>query len=136
MKPGQRDGEGRWSLNDMFDLFSNLRERADVEASVLSGGEKQMLTICRTLMGDPSVVMIDEPTEGLAPKIVSYVYEFLRNSQERGITILLVDQNINQAIENSEYLYMLEMGTVAMQGSAHMFKENLKDIIRESLLGA
>ncbi|MGB1753216.1 MAG: ABC transporter ATP-binding protein, partial [Paracoccaceae bacterium] len=70
LKPGQKDGQGRWSLENMFEMFSNLRERADVEASVLSGGEQQMLTMCRTLMGDPELIMIDEPTEGLSPKMV------------------------------------------------------------------
>ena len=95
LKPGQKDGEGRWSLEDMFDLFSNLRERADVEASVLSGGEKQMLTICRTLMGDPSVIMIDEPTEGLAPKIVQQVGELLERIAERGVSILLVRAEVD-----------------------------------------
>ncbi|WP_366944735.1 ATP-binding cassette domain-containing protein, partial [Planktotalea sp.] len=73
LKPGQKDGAGRWSMQMMFDMFSNLNERADVEASVLSGGEQQMLTMCRTLMGDPDFVMIDEPTEGLSPQMVQKV---------------------------------------------------------------
>ena len=106
------------------------------KAEFLSGGEAKILSIAKEMISSPDLLLVDEPSAGLAPKIVCFVYEFLRSSQERGITILLVDQNINQAIENSEYLYMLEMGAVAMQGSAHMFKENLKDIIRESLLGA
>ncbi|MCP4184135.1 MAG: ABC transporter ATP-binding protein, partial [Hyphomicrobiales bacterium] len=92
LKPGQKESDSRWSIEDMFDLFSNLRERADVEASVLSGGEKQMLTICRTLMGDPSLIMIDEPTEGLAPKVVEQVGELLEQIAKRGVSILLVEQ--------------------------------------------
>jgi len=73
LKPGQKDGQGRWSLDNMFSMFENLANRADTEASVLSGGEKQMLTMCRTLMGDPELIMIDEPTEGLAPQMVQKV---------------------------------------------------------------
>ena len=73
----------RWTIDDMFDLFPQLRERADAPAGVLSGGEQQMLTLCRTLMGDPDLVMIDEPTEGLAPKIVEQMAElFGRNKSE------------------------------------------------------
>ena len=73
----KRRGAGRWSMADMFDLFPRLEERADVPAGVLSGGEQQMLTICRTLMGDPDLIMIDEPTEGLSPQMVQRVRELL-----------------------------------------------------------
>ena len=88
LKPGQKDGAGRWSMQMMFDMFSNLNERADVEASVLSGGEQQMLTMCRTLMGDPDFVMIDEPTEGLSPQMVQKVAEVLKAIAEKGISTL------------------------------------------------
>ncbi len=117
LKPGQKDGEGRWSLEDMFDLFSNLRERADVEASVLSGGEKQMLTICRTLMGDPSVIMIDEPTEGLAPKIVQQVGELLERIAERGVSILLVEQKLTIAMRISSRVYVMGHGHIVFEGT-------------------
>ena len=123
-------------LANVYEIFPVMYEKRKHKAEFLSGGEAKILSIAKEMISSPDLLLVDEPSAGLAPKIVSYVYEFLRNSQERGITILLVDQNINQAIENSEYLYMLEMGTVAMQGNAHMFKENLKDIIRDSLLGA
>jgi len=123
-------------LANVYDIFPVMYEKRKHKAEFLSGGEAKILSIAKEMISSPDLLLVDEPSAGLAPKIVSYVYEFLRSSQQRGITILLVDQNINQAIENSEYLYMLEMGTVAMQGSAHMFKENLKDIIRDSLLGA
>ena len=99
LKPGQKDGAGRWSMQDMFDLFSNLNERADVEASVLSGGEQQMLTMCRTLMGDPDLVMIDEPTEGLSPQMVTRVAELLKEIAKRGIATLLVEQKLAIAMD-------------------------------------
>ncbi|NRB33733.1 MAG: ATP-binding cassette domain-containing protein, partial [Rhodobacteraceae bacterium] len=78
LKPGQKDGAGRWSMQDMFEMFENLENRADVEASVLSGGEQQMLTMCRTLMGDPDLIMIDEPTEGLSPQMTQKVAQLLQ----------------------------------------------------------
>lgn len=117
LKPGQKDGGGRWSMEDMFDLFPNLRERADVEASVLSGGEKQMLTICRTLMGDPSVIMIDEPTEGLAPKIVEQVGELLEQIAARGVSILLVEQKLTIALRISSRVYVMGHGRIVFEGT-------------------
>ena len=84
----------RWKMEDMFELFPRLKERADNEAGVLSGGEQQMLTLCRTLMGDPALVMIDEPTEGLAPKIVELVAVYLRELKRRGMSVLLVEQKL------------------------------------------
>jgi len=123
-------------LANIYEIFPVMYEKRHHKAEFLSGGEGKILSIAKEMISSPDLLLVDEPSAGLAPKIVSYVYAFLRDSQQRGITILLVDQNINQAIDNSEYLYMLEMGTVAMQGSASMFKENLKDIIRDSLLGA
>ena len=92
---------GRWALEDMFELFPLLRERAGVLGGVLAGGEQQMLTICRTLMGDPDVIMIDEPTEGLAPKLVELVGGLLERIAERGIAILLVEQKLTIALRIS-----------------------------------
>ncbi|MBT3626627.1 MAG: ABC transporter ATP-binding protein, partial [Rhodospirillaceae bacterium] len=80
--------KGRWSIEDAFNLFPNLRERADISAGVLSGGEQQMLTICRTLMGDPDLIMIDEPTEGLAPQNVERVRQLIEEIAARGVAIL------------------------------------------------
>ena len=85
---------GRWSLDDTFELFPLLRARADTPGGVLSGGEQQMLTICRTLMGDPDLIMVDEPTEGLAPKLVELVRGLLEKIAERGIAILLIEQKL------------------------------------------
>src|SRR5204863_2112601 len=93
---GEKKGYGakknpRWSLPDMYQMFPRLKERQHTQAGVLSGGEQQMLTLCRTLMGDPDLIMIDEPTEGLAPKIVDLVAEYLKELKNRGISVLLVE---------------------------------------------
>ena len=132
LKPGQKDGEGRWSLQDMFDMFSNLHERADVDASVLSGGEKQMLTMCRTLMGDPQIIMIDEPTEGLAPKIVQQVGELLGRIADRGVSILLVEQKLAIAMKVSSRVYVMGHGQIVFEGTPAEL-ENNPDIRREWL---
>ena len=87
-------GGTRWSIDDMYRLFPRLKERDATAAGVLSGGEQQMLTLCRTLMGDPDLIMIDEPTEGLAPKIVEQVGSFLQEVRNRGISILLIEQKL------------------------------------------
>ncbi|APV49028.1 ABC transporter ATP-binding protein [Betaproteobacteria bacterium GR16-43] len=102
---------------EAFELFPRLRERADVAAGVLSGGEQQMLTLCRTLMGDPKLVMIDEPTEGLAPMIVALVAQFLDQVRKRGIPILLVEQKLDIALELSERVYVLGHGKVVFEGT-------------------
>ena len=124
LKPGQKDGDGRWSLQDMFEMFSNLEERADVDASVLSGGEKQMLTMCRTLMGDPQIIMIDEPTEGLAPKIVQQVGELLERIAERGVSILLVEQKLAIAMKVSSRVYVMGHGQIVFEGAPSELENN------------
>ncbi len=117
LKPGQQDGQGRWSMQDMFDLFENLANRADVEASVLSGGEQQMLTICRTLMGDPDFVMIDEPTEGLSPQMTARVGELLEEIARRGVSILLVEQKLSIALRISHRVYVMGHGRIVFDGT-------------------
>ncbi len=126
----------RKGLERVYDIFPVISSKRNHKAEFLSGGEAKILSIAKEMISSPRLLLVDEPSAGLAPKIVSYVYEFLRRSHEGGTTILLVDQNINQAIENSEYLYMLEMGSVSLEGSSQMFKEKLKEIIRDSLIGA
>ena len=101
IKPGQDVANSRWNLEDMYDLFENLKNRADVEASFLSGGEQQMLTMCRTLMGDPEVIMIDEPTEGLSPQMTKRVADLLNEISNRGVSILLVEQKLSIAMKLS-----------------------------------
>lgn len=117
LKPGQKDGQGRWSLEDMFDLFENLRARADVEASVLSGGEQQMLTMCRTLMGDPDLVMVDEPTEGLSPQMTERVGWLLEEIARRGVSILLVEQKLSIALRISHRVYVMGHGHMVFEGT-------------------
>ncbi|OAN68100.1 ABC transporter ATP-binding protein [Rhodobacteraceae bacterium EhC02] len=117
LKPGQKDGMGRWSMQNMFEMFSNLKERADVEASVLSGGEQQMLTMCRTLMGDPDFVMIDEPTEGLSPQMVRKVADILQEIARRGIATLLVEQKLSIAMDIADRVYVMGHGQVVFEGT-------------------
>jgi len=109
--------EGRWKMQDMFDLFSNLRERADMPGGVLSGGEQQMLTMCRTLMGDPDLIMIDEPTEGLAPKLVEQVAHLLETIARRGVSILLVEQKLTIALKISKRVLVMGHGQVVFEGT-------------------
>ena len=118
-KPG-----GRWSLQDMFSLFPRLEERAETSAGVLSGGEQQMLKICRTLMGDPELMMIDEPTEGLAPKMVELVAGLLERIASRGVSILLVEQKLTIALRISKRLYVMGHGRIVFEGSAEELKAN------------
>ena len=108
---------GRWTLEDMFEMFPLLRERAAVAGGALSGGEQQMLTICRTLMGDPDLIMIDEPTEGLAPKMVELVAGLLGRITERGISILLVEQKLTIALRISARVLVMGQGRIVFEGS-------------------
>ena len=116
---GQKSGanSGRWSIEEMFDMFPNLGERADVDGGVLSGGEQQMLCMCRTLMGDPDMIMIDEPTEGLAPKVVGQVATLLKEIAERGVSILLVEQKLSIALKISHRLYVMGHGKMVYEGT-------------------
>ena len=107
----------RWSMADTYRLFPVLEERRDAPAGVLSGGEQQMLTICRTLIGDPDLIMIDEPTEGLAPQMVERIAEVLRTIAERGISILLVEQKLTIALRISHRLYVMGHGRMVFEGS-------------------
>ena len=132
LKPGQKDGSGRWSMQMMFDMFSNLNERADVEASVLSGGEQQMLTMCRTLMGDPDFVMIDEPTEGLSPQMVQKVADVLKEIADRGISTLLVEQKLSIAMDIAHRVYVMGHGQVVFEGTPAELKAR-EDVRKEWL---
>lgn len=107
----------RWSIEDMFTLFPNLAARADVAGGVLSGGEQQMLCMCRTLMGDPELIMIDEPTEGLAPKVVEQIGELLQEIASRGVSILLVEQKLSIALKISQRLYVMGHGKIVYEGT-------------------
>jgi branched-chain amino acid transport system ATP-binding protein len=108
----------RWGFDDMYQLFPRLKERQHTAAGVLSGGEQQMLTLCRTLMGDPELIMIDEPTEGLAPKIVELVAEYLNELRRRGISVLLVEQKLTIALEVADRCLVMGHGEIVFQGTS------------------
>ena len=114
----------RWSMGDMFGLFPRLEERADTPAGVLSGGEQQMLTICRTLMGDPDLIMVDEPTEGLAPQMIERVRTLLLRISERGIAILLVEQKLTIAMDLSHRVYVMGHGRMVFEGTPRELTAN------------
>ncbi|MES2152089.1 MAG: ABC transporter ATP-binding protein [Pseudomonadota bacterium] len=116
---GQKNAavSGRWSLADMYRMFPRLQERRAVAAGFLSGGEQQMLTLCRSLMGDPDLIMIDEPTEGLAPKIVALVAEYLLALKEKGISVLLVEQKLAIALDISQRVLVMGHGAIVFEGT-------------------
>jgi branched-chain amino acid transport system ATP-binding protein len=115
---------GRWGFDDMYGLFPRLRERERTLAGVLSGGEQQMLTLARTMMGDPDLVIIDEPTEGLAPKLVALVADFLKALQARGISVLLIEQKLTIALDISQRLYVMGHGHMVFAGTPAELRGN------------
>ncbi|MEY4294796.1 MAG: hypothetical protein RLY82_484, partial [Pseudomonadota bacterium] len=116
---GQKRGaqNSRWSFDDMYEMFPRLKERQHTEAGVMSGGEQQMLTLCRTLMGDPDLIIIDEPTEGLAPKIVELVAEYLQELKRRGVSVLLIEQKLTIAMQISDRCLVMGHGAIVFQGT-------------------
>ncbi|MGC4397118.1 ABC transporter ATP-binding protein [Hydrogenophaga sp. T2] len=121
---GQK-GKGRgsrWGFDDMYAMFPRLKERQHTEAGVLSGGEQQMLTLCRTLMGDPDLIIIDEPTEGLAPKIVELVAEYLQKLKARGISVLLIEQKLTIAMSISDRVLVMGHGSIVFEGTPEQLK--------------
>ncbi len=123
-------------LEETYEMFPVLKKKHGQRAGLLSGGEAKMLSIAKELVTSPSLALVDEPSAGLSPKITDYVYEFLAKKRDEGLTILIVDQNIQKAVEYSEYLYMFEMGTVKMEGEQKIFAGSIREIIRDSLVGA
>jgi branched-chain amino acid transport system ATP-binding protein len=123
---------GKWTIDDMFALFPLLRGRADTPGAVLSGGEQQMLTICRSLMGDPDLLMVDEPTEGLAPMLVALVRTLLEKIAARGVAILLVEQKLTIALAISHRLYVMGHGRIVFEGTARDLGAN--DAVRKEWL--
>ena len=121
---GTRRREGRWSAADMYRLFPQLAAREHAPAGVLSGGEQQMLTLARTLLGDPDLVMVDEPTEGLAPRLVEQVAGLFHEIQRRGVSILLVEQKLAIALELSDRLYVMGHGRIVFEGAPRDVREN------------
>ena len=123
---GEKRGKSkpRWSFDDMYAMFPRLKERQHTEAGVLSGGEQQMLTLCRTLMGDPDLMMIDEPTEGLAPKIVELVAEYLQELRRRGVSVLLVEQKLAIALQISDRCLVMGHGAIVFEGTPAELRAN------------
>jgi len=118
-------GEGsRWDFEDMYNMFPRLKERQHTEAGVLSGGEQQMLTLCRTLMGDPDLIIIDEPTEGLAPKIVALVGQYLETLKQKGISVLLIEQKLTIAMDISDRVLVMGHGSIVFSGTPTQLRED------------
>jgi len=123
---GQKGGKAkaRWTFKDMYEMFPRLKEREHTEAGVLSGGEQQMLTLCRTLMGDPDLIIIDEPTEGLAPKIVELVAVYLQKLRQHGISVLLIEQKLTIAMEISDRCLVMGHGSIVFEGTPEQLRNN------------
>jgi branched-chain amino acid transport system ATP-binding protein len=127
-----RGGASTWTLERVFDLFPKLRELVDRQGGFLSGGEQQMLTIARTLMGNPELLLLDEPSEGLAPLVVDHLKEQITRLKQDGLTILLAEQNVDFCLDLADRLYVLEKGRIRYEGTAASFRED--DSIRAQYL--
>jgi branched-chain amino acid transport system ATP-binding protein len=119
-----RKSKGAWTIEDVFEMFPRLGERSNVQGGLISGGEQQMLTICRTLMGNPRFIMIDEPTEGLAPKMVAQVGKLIEDIAQRGISVLLVEQKLSIALKISNRLYIMGHGQIVFEGTPDDLRTN------------
>ncbi len=120
----RRGGGSAWTLERVFDLFPKLRELVDRQGGFLSGGEQQMLTIARTLMGNPELLLLDEPSEGLAPLVVDHLKEQIARLKKEGLTILLAEQNVDFCLDLADRVYVLEKGHIRYQGTAGAFRED------------
>ena len=126
-----RDGAG-WTLERVFDLFPKLRELVNRQGGFLSGGEQQMLTIARTLMGNPELLLLDEPSEGLAPLVVEHLKQQIGRLKQEGLTILLAEQNVGFSLDLADRVYVLEKGQIRFEGTARAFRDN--DAVRQQYL--
>jgi branched-chain amino acid transport system ATP-binding protein len=115
-KPPSREGVESWSVERIFDSFTRLGERRDNKGGHLSGGEQQMLTIARTLMGNPELILVDEPTEGLAPLVAEAVLEMLAAISRQGVTILMVEQNLKAALKLAQTFFIMSKGRIVFRG--------------------
>jgi branched-chain amino acid transport system ATP-binding protein len=128
----RRNGASTWTLERVFDLFPNLRGLVERQGGFLSGGEQQMLTIARTLMGNPELLLLDEPSEGLAPLVVDHLKEQIARLKREGLTILLAEQNVDFCLDLADRVYVLEKGHIRYHGTAQAFRED--DSIRAQYL--
>lgn len=119
----QRSGTTSWSIDDMYAYFPRLKERRDQKAGSLSGGEQQMLTMCRSLLGNPRAILVDEPTEGLAPKIVEVVTEVIRDIRRKGVSVLLVEQKLTMALRVSDRVLVMGHGAIVFDGAPDALRE-------------
>ena len=117
-------GSGGWTAERVFALFPKLRELVGRQGGFLSGGEQQMLTIARTLMGNPELLLLDEPSEGLAPLVVEHLKEQIERLKREGLTILLAEQNVGFCLDLADRVYVLEKGQIRYQGTAREFRED------------
>ena len=118
-----RPGVPTWTVDQMFAFFPQLKIRRNTAAGMLSGGEQQMLTICRSLLGNPRVILIDEPTEGLAPKIVDVVTEVIRDICRQGVSVLLVEQKLTIAMRVSQRVYVMGHGQIVFEGTPNSLRD-------------
>lgn len=125
-------GAGGFTMERVFDLFPKLRELVDRQGGFLSGGEQQMLTIARTLMGNPELLLLDEPSEGLAPLVVEHLKEQIGRLKREGLTILLAEQNVGFSLDLADRVYVLEKGHIRFEGTAREFRDN--DAVRQQYL--
>ena len=132
IKPGARANGAGWTLDRVYEFFPRLRERARQRAGTLSGGEQQMLTIGRTLMGNPRLLLVDEPTEGLAPMIVEHVERILGEIHRGGTPILLVEQSMETALALAHRVYVMSKGQIVFTGSVDALRAN--DAVRTQYL--
>jgi len=128
----RRTRTGRFTAERVFDLFPALRQLRDRPGGFLSGGEQQMLTIARTLMGNPELLLLDEPSEGLAPLVVDHLQEQIGRLKSDGLTILLAEQNVGFSLNLADRVYVLEKGRIRYEGTSREFREN--DSIRQQYL--
>lgn len=132
IKPGQKENSNGWSVEKIYDYFPPLKARDKQRGAYLSGGEQQMLTIGRALMGEPEVLLLDEPTEGLAPIIVEALEQVITDVHKRGVAILLVEQNMRVVLRLAKKIYVISKGQIVFEGTGEALKEATQ--IREKYL--
>jgi branched-chain amino acid transport system ATP-binding protein len=123
VKPGSKKGKESWTVEKFYDYFPNLKDRDRQKGAYLSGGEQQMLTIARSLMGNPEILLLDEPTEGLAPKIVERVEEVVQDIHKHSVAILVVEQNMQVVLRLASRFYVMSKGTIVFHGTARELEE-------------
>jgi len=129
----RRVGRDKWNIDTVFDVFPLLAERRNHRGNELSGGEQQMLAIARALMGNPEILLLDEPNKGLAPLIMQVLLEIIQRIKKEGITIFLVEQNVEATYQVTDRYYILQQGLIVYQGSSEEFRSNPE--LKERYLG-